>query len=303
MGVNNDDFFRLTAGTTGVQTLRVSGATELVIPTVPIATNITQLQFGGALPSTPLTGTVIYATPTGDPETSCDFSGNTQLAGKIVLLDIGGFNCNTAAKALAAQQAGAIAVIGIASADAGYPARSGDIEEAVTIPVLMIAENFGGAELKTRLAGATPVTATIQTDTNPRLAEWDAPKGFGAVDVNFSFAVPEAGLYPFRLVAGQETGAASLEWYSILPDGTKVLINDSSNANSLKAFRAVDSSGATLTFNAPTHANGKMTISWEGGTGTLQEATTLGNWSSAAVQTNPQQVDVTGAMKFYRLTQ
>jgi hypothetical protein len=300
MGVNNDDFFRLTMGTAGVQTLRVSGATELVIPTVPIATNITQLQFGGALPATPLTGTVIYATPTGDPETSCDFSGNTELAGKIVLLDIGGFNCNTAGKALAAQQAGAIAVIGITTGDVGYPARSGDIEGAVTIPVLIIAESFGGAELKTRLAGATPVTATIQTDTNPRLGEWDAPKGFGAVDVNFGFAVPEAGLYPFRLVAGQETGAASLEWYSILPDNTKVLINDPANTNALKAFRVVGHGDTFLMFRPPTLANGRMTLSWDS-TGTLQESTDLTNWSNSPVQTNPQQVDVTGTTKFYRL--
>lgn len=304
MGVNNDDFFRLTSGTSGVQTLRTSGATELVIPTVPIATNITQLQFGGALPTTPLTGMVVYATPSGDPETSCDFTGNTQLAGKIVLLELGGTICNTAAKALAAQQAGAIAVIGIISGDAGFPARSGDIDEAVTIPVLIIGENFGGAELKTRLAGSLPVTATIQTDVNPRLGEWDAPKGFGAVDVNFGFAVPQAGLYPFRLVAGQETGAASLEWYSILPDNTKVLINDSSNPNSLKAFRVVGHGDPVLSFNQPTIANGRMTISWQGGTGTLQEATAVtGGWSNSPAQTNPQQVDLTGRMKFYRLVQ
>jgi hypothetical protein len=305
MGVNNDDFFRLTAGTNGVQTLRVSGATELIIPTVPLATNITQIQFGGALPTTPLSGTVIYATPTGDPETSCDFTGNTQLAGKIVLLDIGGTGCNTAAKALAAQQAGAIAVIGILSGDTGYPARSGDANDEVMIPVLIIAEAFGGAELKTRLAGATPVTATIQTDTNPRLGEWDGPKGFGAVDVNFGFAVPEAGVYPFRLVAGNESGPGSVEWYSILPDRTRVLINDTTNPNSLKAFRARSGGGATLSFNAPTYANGKITIAWQG-TGTLEETTALGpttSWSTSPSQANPQTIDTSGAMKFFRIRQ
>lgn len=303
MGVNNDDFFRLTAGTNGVQTLRVSGATELIIPAVPIATNITQLQFGGALPTTALTGTVIYATPTGDPETSCDFTGNTQLAGKIVLLDLGGAGCNSAAKALAAQQAGAVAVIGIISGDAGFPARIDDVNEAVTIPVLIIAENYGGADLKTRLAGATPVTATIQTDTNPRLGEWDAPKGFGAVDVTFGFAVPTAGLYPFRLVAGQQTGQASLEWFSILPDGTKVLINDASNPNALKAFRARTASSSAPSFNTPTLANGKINISWQG-SGVLEETTSLpGGWSTSPSQANPQSVDAVGPRKFFRIRQ
>ena len=54
-------------------------------------------------------------------------------------------------------------------------------------------------------------------------SEYNAPKGFGAVDIIDGFAVPEAGIYPFRLVSGQSVGAASLEWFSILPDDTKVL--------------------------------------------------------------------------------
>ncbi|HEY6228813.1 MAG TPA: PA domain-containing protein [Verrucomicrobiae bacterium] len=303
MGVNNDDYFRLTAGTNGVQTLKVNGANGFVIPTVPIATNITKLQFGGALPKTPLTGTVIYATPTGDPETSCDFTGNTALAGKIVLLDLGGTGCNTADKALAAQNAGAIAVIGIYSGNTFYPSLSGDINDQVTIPVLIIAENYGGSQLKTLLGGATAVSVTIQTDTNPRLAEWDAPKQFGAVDVNFGFAVPEAGVYPFRMVAGQESGAASLEWYQIMPDGKPVLINDTSNPNVLRAFRALVHGDPNIAFNVPSFANGKITLSWQG-TATLEEATSVaGPWSTAASQTNPQSVDAAGAMKFYRLKQ
>jgi hypothetical protein len=305
MGINNDDYFRLTAATNGVQTLKVNGPNGFVIPTVPIATNITQLQFGGALPATPLTGTVIYATPTGDPETSCDFTGNTTLAGKIVLLDLGGTGCNTADKALAAQNAGAIAVIGIYSGDTFFPSRSGDINENVTIPVLIIAENYGGSQLKMLLGGASPVSATIQTDTNPRLAEWDGPKQFGAVDVNFGFAVPEAGVYPFRLIHGQEGGDTSLEWYQILPDKnkTKVLINDTSNSNALRAFRARTQSGATISFNAPTFAGGKITLSWQG-TGTLEETTAIGSaWTTSPSQANPQSVDVSGAMKFYRLKQ
>jgi hypothetical protein len=303
MGVNNDDFFRLTAGTNGVQTLKVNGANGFVIPAVPIATNITKLQFGGALPTTPLTGTVVYATPTGDPDTSCDFTGNTTLAGKIVLLDLGGSACNSADKAFAAQQAGAIAVLGIISGDAGFPARIDDINDQVTIPVLVIAENYGGSQLKTLLSGASAVNVTIQTDTNPRLAEWDAPKQFGAVDVNFGFAVPEAGVYPFRMVAGQEGGDASLEWYQILADGTKVAINDTSNPNALRAFRGLLHGDPFLSFNAPSFANGKITLSWQG-TGTLEEATSItGPWGPAASQANPQSPDASGAMKFYRLKQ
>jgi hypothetical protein len=303
MGVNSEDYFRLTAATNGVQTLLINAPNGFVIPTVPIATNITELQFGGALPTTPLTGRVVYATPSGDPDASCDFTGNTTLAGKIVLLDIGGTGCNTADKALAAQNAGAIAVIGVISGDPSFPQRYGDINPNVTIPVLIIGDDFGGTRLKNLLSTDAGATATIQTDTNPRLAEWDSPHGFGAVDVNFGFAVPEAGVYPFRLLAGQEAGNVNLEWFTIQPDGTKILLNDASNAAALKTFRARTAGGASLSFNAPTLANGKINISWQGA-GTLEETTALpGGWTTSPSQANPQAVDVTGAMKFYRLHQ
>ena len=306
MGINNDDFFRLTAATNGMQTLVINGANGFVLPAVPIATNITQLQFGGALPTTPLTGQVIYATPTGDPDSSCDFTGNTTLAGKIVLLDIGGSGCNTSDKALAAQNAGAIAVIGVITGDLGFPSRYGDINPDVTIPVLIIGDNFGGTKLKDFLsaAGAVAVTATIQTDTNLRLAEWDAPKSFGAVDANFGFAVTQAGLYPFRLIAGQEGGDTSLEWFTIQPDGTKILLNDTNNPASLKTFRALNPGDQLQAqFNAPTFANGKINLSWQG-SGTLEETTALpGGWTTSSSQANPQSVDVTGPMKFYRVRQ
>jgi hypothetical protein len=58
-----------------------------------------------------------------------------------------------------------------------------------------------------------------------------------------------------------------------------------------------------LSFNAPSFANGKITLSWQG-TGTLEEATSItGPWGTAASQANPQSPDATGAMKFYRLKQ
>jgi hypothetical protein len=303
MGINSEDYLRLTVGTNGVQTLKVNGANGFVIPAVPIGTNITQLLFGGALPTTPLTGNVVYATPTGDPDTSCDFTGNTTLAGKIALLDLGGSGCDTAAKAMAAQNAGAIAVIGIFPGDPSFPRRIGDVNPDVTIPVLIIGENFGGSQLKTLLGGASPVSITIQTDTNPRLAEWDGPKGFGAVDVNFGFAVAEAGVYPFRLIAGQEAGNVNLEWFQNIPGQPKVLLNDTSNPDALRTFRARTESGPALSFNAPSFANGKITLSWQGA-GTLEEATSiLGPWGTSASQANPQSPDATGAMKFYRLKQ
>jgi hypothetical protein len=298
MGVTSDDHFRVTAATSGVQTLRVTSPTNYVIPTVPLATNITQIQFGAPIPPAGISGQVVYATPSGDPEAACALLTPGNMNGKIALLDRGGTNCNSADKALQAQLAGAIAVIEITPGDSGYPFRIDDVNTSVTIPVLVISEGFGGAQLKQLLAQPAPVTVSLQADTNPRLSEWDAPKFFGAVDVLFGFAVPEAGIYPLRLVAGQEGGNASLEWYLVNGDGSKILLNDSTSP--VKTFRAV---AALMQFNPPTFANGKVTISWTGG-GTLQETTNLGGtWGNSANQANPQSVTPGGQAKFFRLIQ
>ena len=197
--------------------------------------------------------------------------------------------------------AGAIAVIMITPGDAGFPMRLDDANPNIRIPVLVIAENYGGTDLK-GLVGTSDVTVRIRGDNAPRLTEYNAPKGFGAVDVTTGFAVPEPGLYPFRLVSGQSTGAGSLEWFSILPDGTKVLINDSSNLNALRAFRARFSTPRPM-LAAPTRVGGQVRIAWTG-SGTLQEATSVtGPWTTAPSQTNPQNVTPSGTMKFYRISQ
>ncbi len=302
MGINNEDQFRLTAATAGIQTLQLVSPTNLVIPSVAIATNITQLQFGGSLPLTPLTAPVVYATPSGNPEDACLIGTNTSLAGKIVLLDRGGTNCDSAFKAEQAQLAGAVAVLETTPGDTGYPFRLGDINGNVRIPVLTIGDSYGGEMLKSYLTNGTPVTATIRGDPNPKIAEWDGPKGFGAVDVNVGFAVPTAGVYPMRLVAGQEAANANLEWFSIKPDGTRILVNDTSIQDALRAFRARSFVQQPL-FNPPSIAGGSVTFSWTG-SGTLQETTALGgSWTNSPSQNNPQTVTAIGGNKFYRIRQ
>jgi hypothetical protein len=127
------------------------------------------------------------------------------------------------------------------------------------------------------------------------------------VNVVGGFAVPTAGVYPLRLVAGHMGalgGAASranLEWFSVKPDGTKILVNDTSNPEALPTFRARTSPIAVM--NVPTRSGGNVTLSWTG-VGTLEEATSvIGPWTDSANQNNPQTVPATGARKFYRLRQ
>jgi len=300
MGVNNDDQFRLSLGETGVVTLQIVSP-SVVIPAVAIATNIAKLQFGGSLPLTPLTGQVVYATPSGNPDEACEIGTNPTLTNKIVLLDrADGGACDNATKAEQAQIAGAIAVIMITPGDMGYPMRLTDANPNVRIPVLVIAEAFGGADLKTELAFNPNLTVRIRGDSSPRLMEWNAFKEFGAVDVTTGFAISEPGIYPLRLLSGQGTGQASLEWFSILPDGTKVLINDTSNPNALRAFRARTSTSAPV-FASPTKVGGQVRIAWTG-SGTLQEAPSItGPWTTAPSQANPQNVTPSGTTKFYRI--
>ncbi len=303
MGVNNEDQFRLTAATNGYQRLEIIAPTNVFLPSVAIATNITQLQFGGALPVTPLTAAVVYATPSGNPDDACLIATNTALAGKIALLDRGTTNCTSAFKAEQAQLAGAVAVLEITPGDAGFPFRIDDIDANVHIPVLVIAENYGGALLRTFLTNGTAVTATIRGDPSPTIAEWDGPKGFGAVDVTAAFAVPTAGLYPMRLVAGQESGPANLEWFSIQPDGSRILINDVSNPSALLAFRGRTVASAAPAFHPPTISAAGISISWTG-SGILEETTSLpGNWSASPNQNDPQTVPANGNAKFYRIRQ
>ncbi len=302
LGFNNEDQFRLSAGTTGVQTLKISGPTNTVIPVVAVATNVTGLNFGGALPLDPITATVIYATPGGNPDDACNLAGNAGLAGKIALLDRGGDGCDSVTKAEQAQTAGALAVIMITPGDTGFPFRLDGTSTNIHIPVLVIAENYGGSQLKSYLQNNTPVTATIQGDPAPRLAEWNGGKGFGAVDVTARIAVPSAGIYPLRLVSGQESGTANLEWFSYKSDGTKVLLNDPNDSAALKTFRARTAVTAPLKFGAPVVTAQGVTIAWTGN-GTLQEAASVsGPWTDSTSQANPQTVPATGA-KFYRLKQ
>lgn len=302
MGINNEDQFRLSAATAGQVVLQLTAPTELAIPCVPIATNITQLQFGGSLPLSPLTAPVVYATASGNPDDACSLANDTSLAGKIVLLDRGGELCNSATKAEQAQMAGAVAVLQTTPDDTGFPFRIGDINPNVRIPVLVIAENYGASQLKSYLANGTPVTATLQGDPAPRIAEWDGPKGFGAVDVRFGFAVPEAGIYPMRLISGQGADRANLEWFTIQPDGTLILVNDTNHPDALLAFRARTFSPPPV-LNPPTLSDGSVTISWSG-TGTLEEATAItGPWIPSPSQTNPQAVQPTGDGKLYRVSQ
>jgi hypothetical protein len=55
-------------------------------------------------------------------------------------------------------------------------------------------------------------------------------------DSVFRIVVEQAGVYPVRLAWSEGGGGASIEFFSILPDGTKILVNDRENPNAIKAY-------------------------------------------------------------------
>ncbi|PYK60784.1 MAG: hypothetical protein DME21_10845, partial [Verrucomicrobia bacterium] len=75
------------------------------------------------------------------------------------------------------------------------------------------------------------------------LGEYDG--GRGPSDTLFNLVVSQAGIYPCRLIWENGNGelpgnGASCEWFTVQPDGTKILINDPSptNTTGIKAFYA-----------------------------------------------------------------
>ncbi len=62
--------------------------------------------------------------------------------------------------------------------------------------------------------------------------------GRGASDTQFEIAAPVAGLYPVRLLWWEGGGGANLEFFSVKADGTKVLVNDPNDPDSIKGYYA-----------------------------------------------------------------
>ncbi len=61
--------------------------------------------------------------------------------------------------------------------------------------------------------------------------------GRGAADTLFNVFVEEAGIYPIRLLWYEGGGGANVEFFSVSESGEKILINDTSNGDAIKAYR------------------------------------------------------------------
>ncbi len=68
------------------------------------------------------------------------------------------------------------------------------------------------------------------------LGLWDGSRGTS--ETRFNIYVEEDGIYPVRLLWWEGGGGASVEFYSILENGDRILINDRDNPNAIKAYRS-----------------------------------------------------------------
>lgn len=127
--------------------------------------------------------------------------------------------------------------------DLAMPGISGDLEGVA-------AEVFTYLELPAGLTvmGVNSDDGFVTTAGNASTArdalagitvgEFDA--GRGAADTIFYIVAEQAGFYAFRTLWEEGNGGANIEWFTVKPDGTKVLINDTANGG-VKAYRAATS--------------------------------------------------------------
>jgi hypothetical protein len=145
----------------------------------------------------------------------------------------------------------------------------------------------------------SPATNVLDPHNALTLGEFNG--GRGVADSIFSFAVQQAGTFPMRLIWENGNGGANVEWFTINPDNSRVLVNDTSNPTAIKAYRAAQAPVNTQppAFSSIARSGGNVVLTYSG---TLQSAdTVIGSWSAVPGATSPATVPITGTKKFYRV--
>ena len=321
MGVNSDDGFRVTvaeSASPGAGAVHVTAPASKAGNYCGLATYAANGgAFGGPWPRTP--ALVRPAVRADDGSTTSDADGVnvgdsymflinrptnvTELAGNIAIVRRGG-GIAFAQKVRYCQDAGALAVIVVNRADqAGQkPWGMGGSDPGVTIPCIMI-DWSDWAKLKdaATTSAANTITVSLTDDDSPMLGQFDGGRGSGTPSL-FSFYVPQAGLYPFRLMWEQGQGGADCEWFSLDNQGNSVLLNDANNSKALKAYRA-RTAPVTPVITSITLNGANVTVAY---TGVLQQATAVtGPWSDVNGASSPSYTTsvADSARKFYRARQ
>jgi hypothetical protein len=300
MSVNSDDGFRVTEGDQGAPgksplafLAPASLAGEMTAMYTSQADEGGNIGFGGNPPSTtPIIGRVILANPI---DASTALVNGSALSGNIAFIQRG--VVAFAAKAKAAQNAGAVAVIiaNNAANDAGaqFPGTMGGADATVTIPCLFVNYQNGTNLISQGTTDtSSPIIARITAqDCSPILGKIDTGKG--SSDVFFGINVPQAGVYPFRLIWDNGGGGCNCEWlvrdivqgdYLINAPGAPVKAWIARNVNAPGALPAPK-------LNTPkVDSSGNVVVSWTG-EGELWESYSLnGPWFKSTYSANPSTV-------------
>ena len=118
---------------------------------------------------------------------------------------------------------------------------------------------------------------------------------------NFQFVVLHSGVYAFRTIFYETFNGASIEWFTLKPDGTSVLLNDVANGG-YPAYRVGVIPGTGLGALTIQRVSGQTRVSWTDSGVVLQESVDLVNWTDHVGVTSPFQVVPAGRKAvFFRL--
>jgi hypothetical protein len=122
-----------------------------------------------------------------------------------------------------------------------------------------------------------------------------------SADSIFQFATMEAGVYAFRTIYYEGGGNASIEWFMVKPDGSRVLINDTANGGPAAYQQGTIPPAPNPTITATLNGSGQVVLQWT--TGTLLSADNVnGPYTNVTGATSPHPVNPAASpRKFYRL--
>jgi len=295
MGVCTPNVWRVTiAEKLQRYLLQVEKPAEIAgpVPAVPTINGVNG-EFGGPIPEDPLVAPVVYVGGTG-----CDSNAfaNLDLKGKVALIDRG--DCTFVEKCLNAQNAGAVAVIIADNETNAFPIIMGGTAPEITIPVMMISYQ-DGQRLKEHLDG---LQVSIGKDPAFVVSEVneDVP-GNDTREYRFGVLVPEAGVYPFRIVIQEDGGWANFEWWTVNEDDSLSLLNDPNDPNALRCYRTREWTPPQKPTISISLEQGQVKIEF---TGKLQKASSImGPWEDVPGATSPYVVAPSELMQFYRSVQ
>ncbi len=140
---------------------------------------------------------------------------------------------------------------------------AGPVNNNIALQALMYLQlNAGSYHFQVRsddgfrfTAGPTP------GNTNLVLGQFDTGRGNGTPS-DIYFTVLTSGLYPMRLLYYQAGSGGNVEFYSLYNATTPILINDTTNANSIIAFAAVNAPPLPVTILNPARTGNTVTFSF-----------------------------------------